>query len=99
MMLSVEEARARMISSVRRLGSETAALQDLDGRTLAAPVSATRDQPPFDASVMDGYAFRAADTPGSLKIVGESCQRNLVARLALNRILRRCPNQPTRMPP
>ena len=31
-----------------------------------------RDLPPFDSSAMDGYAVRAADTPGSLRVVGHS---------------------------
>ncbi|HZZ34651.1 MAG TPA: gephyrin-like molybdotransferase Glp, partial [Caulobacteraceae bacterium] len=35
-------------------------------------VTARRDQPPFSASAMDGWAVRAADAPGRLKIVGES---------------------------
>jgi len=39
---------------------------------LAEDVAAVRDQPPFPASAMDGWAVRAADTPGGLKIVGES---------------------------
>ena len=42
------------------------------GRVLAQPVTATRDQPPFAASAMDGYAVRSADTPGLLKVIGES---------------------------
>jgi molybdopterin molybdotransferase len=39
---------------------------------LAEDVAAARDQPPFRASAMDGWALRAADAPGSLAIVGES---------------------------
>jgi molybdopterin molybdotransferase len=42
------------------------------GRVLAEDVAAVRDQPPFAASAMDGWAVRGADTPGALKIVGES---------------------------
>jgi molybdopterin molybdotransferase len=71
-MLSVDEARARILDGVVRLGAETTDLDNAAGRTLAAPIRAARDQPPFDASVMDGYALRAADTPGDLRIVGES---------------------------
>lgn len=70
----VETARTRMLEAVRTLAPETVALGDADGRWLAAPVFAGRDQPPFDASAMDGYAVRGADVaPGArLKIVGES---------------------------
>ena len=35
-------------------------------------MAAVRDQPPFAASAMDGWAVRAADCAGVLKIVGES---------------------------
>jgi molybdopterin molybdotransferase len=44
------------------------------GRVLAEPVVGDRDLPPFDKSMMDGYAVRAADclAPGArLAVVGE----------------------------
>lgn len=41
------------------------------GRVLAENVPADRDYPPFARSARDGYAVRAADVPGELKIVGE----------------------------
>ncbi len=47
-------------------------LAQAGGRVLAEDITAVRDQPPFPASAMDGWAVRAADTPGSLLIVGES---------------------------
>jgi molybdopterin molybdotransferase len=68
----VTEARSAMLSGFAPLGEESAALGDALGRVLAAPVIATRDQPPFAVSEMDGYALRATDTPGRLKIIGES---------------------------
>ena len=71
-MTSVAEARAAMLGAVRALPGETVVLEQALGRTLAAPVRALRAQPPFAASAMDGYALRAADTPGVLHIVGES---------------------------
>ncbi len=44
------------------------------GRVLAEPILAVRDQPPFDASAMDGWAILAGDpgAKGSYRIVGES---------------------------
>jgi molybdopterin molybdotransferase len=39
---------------------------------LTEAIRASRDQPPFAASAMDGWAVRAADTPGRLAIIGES---------------------------
>jgi molybdopterin molybdotransferase len=68
--LGVEAARGRMLALARPLGSENVRLEAAFGRILAEPVTAVRDQPPFDASAMDGWATRgpAAD----LAIVGES---------------------------
>ncbi|MCW5759254.1 MAG: molybdopterin molybdotransferase MoeA [Phenylobacterium sp.] len=71
-LLPVDEARARMLAEVSALPSETVAIASSIGRVLAEDVTAVRDQPPFNASAMDGWAVRAADAPGALRIVGES---------------------------
>lgn len=71
-LLAVDDARARMLAQVSPLAAETVRLSAAAGRVLAEDVAARRDQPPFDASAMDGWAVRAADTPGTLRIVGES---------------------------
>jgi molybdopterin molybdotransferase len=71
-MKTVEQARAAMLAGVRVLPAETARLDEALGRTLSEPISARGAQPPFDASAMDGWAVRKADTPGALRIVGES---------------------------
>ena len=72
--LTVEEARGRMLADAARLGVEEVALADALGRVLAAPIVADRDQPPFDASAMDGWAIRRADLrpEARFQIVGES---------------------------
>jgi molybdopterin molybdotransferase len=72
--LTVEAARGRMLAAVTPLAAESIALAEADGRVLAQPVIAHRDQPPFDASAMDGWAVRRADlaTQTALRIVGES---------------------------
>jgi molybdopterin molybdotransferase len=67
-----EAALARMLDGVHALGAETVALSAAAGRTLAVPVIAQRDQPPFDASAMDGYAFNSRDQSKALRIVGEA---------------------------
>ncbi len=72
MLPSVEAARATMLAGLGPLGSETVPLAEGLGRVLAAEVRALRDQPPFAASAMDGWAVRAADGPGARQIVGES---------------------------
>ncbi|HMN87870.1 MAG TPA: molybdopterin molybdotransferase MoeA, partial [Bauldia sp.] len=71
-LLPVDEAVARILAGVVPLAAETVPLSDADGRTLAAPLAARRDQPPFPASAMDGYAVRAADaTVGArLRVTG-----------------------------
>ncbi len=61
-----------MLAETSALPAESIPLAQSIGRVLAEDVAAVRDQPPFSASAMDGWAVRAADTPGPLKIVGES---------------------------
>ncbi len=61
-----------MLARVAPLDTQDVLLSDALGRVLAADVVASRDQPPFAASAMDGWAVRAADGPGRLRIVGES---------------------------
>lgn len=69
-MLSFEEARARILDSVSVLPSLTLALDDALGTVLASDVAAAIDVPPFENSSMDGFAVRAADVPGTLRIIG-----------------------------
>lgn len=80
--LTVSEARRRMLADAARLGVETVELARSVGRVLAEPVVADRDQPPFDASAMDGWAIRRADlAPGArFKIAGESAAGRAHAR-------------------
>jgi molybdopterin molybdotransferase len=69
---TVIAARAAMLAAIAPLENEAVALDDALDRVLAQEVSARRDQPPYAASAMDGYAVRAADTPGLLRVAGES---------------------------
>lgn len=73
-LLSVAEAHARLMALFAPIGTETVALAEAAGRVLAEDVVATRAQPPFAASAMDGYAVRAADAaPGRrLRVIGTS---------------------------
>lgn len=61
-----------MLALVKPAGTEDLSLAISLGRTLAMDVVAGRDQPPFAASAMDGWAVRSDDGPGRLRIVGES---------------------------
>jgi molybdopterin molybdotransferase len=67
--LSLAEAQALVLERARPLTTETLALADAAGRVLAEPARAVVDLPPFRSSAMDGYALRAADTPGRLPVV------------------------------
>ncbi len=73
--LTVEEARRRMLAAATPGPPEAVTLDHhATGRVLAEPIRAVRDQPPFDASAMDGWAVRVGDpgAAGSYRIVGES---------------------------
>ena len=61
-MISVDEALAHVFALVTRVDTEEVPLRKAAGRVLAADVVARRNQPPFRASVMDGYAV-AGDGP------------------------------------
>ncbi len=71
-MISVAEARTRILDPLRPTSIETVALANAWGRVLAAPVTARLTQPPADVSAMDGYAVRAADATlaATLRVVG-----------------------------
>lgn len=74
-LLPVEEALARILEGVAHMPAESVGLLDARDRILAETITATRTQPPFDNSAMDGYAVRAADLaqiPVTLTVVGES---------------------------
>lgn len=71
-MISVAEARSIILENAPACAVETLSLRASLGRTLREDIVSHRDQPPFRASAMDGYALRAADTPGVLKLIGEA---------------------------
>jgi len=73
-LLPVDDAIAAILRRVPEPVAETVPLADAAGRVLLAPLMATHDQPPFNASAMDGYALRAADVVAGhrLAVVGVS---------------------------
>jgi molybdopterin molybdotransferase len=60
--ISVEDARERILARISVLGTERVDLPRAFGRVLAEDLVATRDIPPWPNSSMDGYALRAVDT-------------------------------------
>ena len=73
-MISVEEALNTLFALVNPLEVEIVPLREAAGRVLAHPVTAQRDQPPFPASSMDGYAISDSDyvTGRTLQVIGEA---------------------------
>jgi molybdopterin molybdotransferase len=74
-LLSVEDALARILEGVEPTLAETIMIEEAHGRVLAEPLRALVTQSPFDASAMDGYAVRAADLgklPATLDVTGEA---------------------------
>jgi molybdopterin molybdotransferase len=77
-MISVEEARRRILDVVRRLEPEEKPLSEALGQVLAEDSVSTITIPPLDNTAMDGFAVIAADTAGAteaspvrLKVAGE----------------------------
>lgn len=77
-MLTVEEARERVLARFQPLPAEAVPLEEALGRVLAEDALAQASSPPFANSAMDGYALRSADTrdateaaPTRLRLIGE----------------------------
>jgi molybdopterin molybdotransferase len=70
--LGYEEALAVVRRHALPLEPEQVPIEAVAGRRLAADVRTPADVPAFTNSAMDGYALRAADAPGELRVVGES---------------------------
>ena len=78
-LLTLDDARARMLDGLEALPAETVPLDDALARVLAEPIESRLTLPPWDNSAMDGFAVRAADVLGAtpdhpirLTVVGES---------------------------
>ncbi len=76
--LSVDQARKRILSYFQPVTTETLPLTGCSRRVLAEDIVAANDLPPFDNSSMDGFAVRAADvadattdSPCTLRVVAD----------------------------
>jgi molybdopterin molybdotransferase len=76
-MISVEEARRRILEGVRPLVPIELPLAEAHGCVMAKDVMSEYDIPPFSSAIADGFAVRAADvagasseTPVRLRVVG-----------------------------
>jgi molybdopterin molybdotransferase len=77
-LLTVAQARERILDRIAALDSEAVALTEARGRVLSEDVRSDRDVPPFANSAMDGYAVQARDVaqasaaqPAQLRVLGE----------------------------
>ena len=77
-LLSVDQARERILSHFQPVTIETLPLAGCSNRVLAQDIVAPNDLPPFDNSSMDGFAVRAVDvaqgtpdSPRSLRVVAD----------------------------
>jgi molybdopterin molybdotransferase len=69
---SVEEAQGAILAGVQPTGGEVVPLERAAQRVpVPRRLQAVVDVPPFTNSAMDGFAVRASDTPGTLRVVGE----------------------------
>ncbi len=73
-MTTVAEALDALFALARPLATERVRLVEAAGRVLAEPVVAERNQPPFAAAAMDGYALKGIEAePGAMfKVIGTS---------------------------
>jgi len=69
---SFDQARECVLREVNALcATEPARLAECGDRVLAEDVRADRDYPPFARSARDGFALRAENLPGKLRVIGE----------------------------
>ena len=75
-MLTVDDAQKTLLSLISTVDEyESIPVEEALGRSLAWPVTAPIDLPPFDSSAMDGYAINGAHIAGTgdqFQLVGES---------------------------
>ena len=71
-LITISEARKRVLEAARPLGTERVAIADAHDRVLASDVTAAGDVPPFPCSAMDGYAVVDGEAGRTLTVVGES---------------------------
>ncbi|WFE87415.1 molybdopterin molybdotransferase MoeA [Roseibium porphyridii] len=74
-LMPVSEALENLLEGVEPRETVQVALDQANGRFLAEPLVSTRNQPPFAASAMDGYAIRHSDLSSDktvLEVIGEA---------------------------
>jgi molybdopterin molybdotransferase len=89
-LLSVDEALAQLLAGAKPVAEiEEVPTLEATGRVLGRAQRSAMDVPPMDNSAMDGYAVRAAEASGKLKVtqkimagsVGEPLEPGTAARI------------------
>jgi len=77
-MISFEHALSKLLFLANKIDVEEVNLEEAFSRTLANDAISSRDQPPFDASSMDGYALKKIDKlpNNKLSVVGKVAAGN-----------------------
>jgi molybdopterin molybdotransferase len=83
-LLSVEDARQRILEDLSPLGAEQCSLLSALHRILSNDVYARYSLPGFDNSAMDGYALLAEDGMASRSIIGTSACGDSPEKLVLS---------------
>ena len=60
-MISFEQALSKLLFLAKKIDIEVVKIEEACGRVLREETISSRDQPPFDASSMDGYALKKSD--------------------------------------
>ena len=89
--ITLDEARARLLAAVTadRPRGDVARSPRRMAECWRSDIAAPFDVPPFDRSAMDGYAVRAADTPGASRAAAESPASSGRTRLHRRTVSRR----------
>ena len=81
-LVPVSEVRALLESILVSPETVSIPLDEASGKTLAEPITADRDGPPYDRVMMDGYALRAKDSKyGDFELDGTSVAGSALAKL------------------
>ncbi len=73
-MITIDEARRLILDRARPLAAHNRPLDEAVGQVLAEPSVSDIDSPPYDKSLMDGYAIRTGDLhdkPTLLNVIGQ----------------------------
>ena len=90
-MITVSEALDRIFDLASPMPLEHVPIAEAAGRVLSEPIRAMRDQPPFPAAAMDGYALRSQDAArgSKLLVIGEAAAgRRFAGRVDANQAVR-----------